>query len=70
MAELLTDEQVNLLERIKEERDMGEEADLTDWEIEFIDDNLDRFDNFGEKTIFSERQWEIINKIADKLGIS
>jgi len=64
----LTDKQVSLLERIKEERDMGEEADLTDWEIEFIDDNLDRFEDFGDRTRISERQWEIIDKIATKLG--
>jgi hypothetical protein len=70
MGTILTEAECTLLDLIAEERNMGEEADLTDWEIEFIDDNLDRYDDYGERTKFTERQWEIIHKIAGKLNVA
>jgi len=41
--------------------------DLTDWEKSFIENRLEAFRRFGRKTFFSPRQWEIIDKISEKI---
>jgi len=41
---------------------------LTDWEASFIDDVGDRLLDYGNKTRISERMWEIIDRIGEKLG--
>lgn len=70
MGMTLTDTECTFLERLKDERAMGSGDDeLTDWEQEFIDDQIERYDTYGERTRLSSRQWEIIHKIAEKMGV-
>ena len=41
---------------------------VTKWEGEFVTDMHKRWERFGEKTFASEKQADIINKIAAKLA--
>jgi len=62
----LTDEEV---ERIREIVKESEHTNvLTDWEAAFIDDVGDRLLDYGNKTRISDRMWEIIGRIEEKLG--
>ncbi len=42
------------------------EGRLTDWERRFIDDLSRRRARLGDRLSLSERQWEILESIADK----
>lgn len=52
-----------ILNGVKEKPDAG----LTAWEENFIADIADRFETYGERTRISDRQWEFINKIGEKV---
>lgn len=43
---------------------------LSSWEQGFIKDVAARFKKYGNDTHMSPRQWEFIDKAADKLGVS
>jgi hypothetical protein len=64
--DVLTDDE---LERIREIVSEAEHSNvLTDWEAAFIDDVGDRLLDYGNKTRISDKMWEIINRIGEKLG--
>jgi ligand-binding SRPBCC domain-containing protein len=67
--ELLDDEQCQLLDRLSEQVAMGIIDGLTSWEQDFLEDNMDRYDTYGDRTRLSDSQWEHLHRIAEKLGV-
>lgn len=41
----------------------------TPWEQKFMDDQCERYEEYGENTRFSEKQWEIVRRIGHKYGV-
>lgn len=41
---------------------------LNDWEEGFIKDQLTRYKEYGAETRFSEKQWDIVDRIIGKLN--
>lgn len=41
--------------------------EMTGWERAFAENLLKRFRRYGVKTLVSERQWEIIGRISEKV---
>ena len=41
--------------------------DLTEWEQRFMEDLLERFRRWGQRTMISPKQWEIITRISEKI---
>ena len=39
---------------------------LTEWETEFIDKTQDRYDEYGDRIQMSDKQMEILRRIAEK----
>ena len=62
----LTDKECAWMERIEKEVDKVWD-DLTPWEQKFIESLLERFKHFGDKTMISPKQWEIITRISEKI---
>lgn len=50
-------------------REFGEDADLTDWERGFMDDQIRRFEEYGSRTRFSDKQMDIIERVYGKLPL-
>jgi len=44
----------------------AQDADLTDWEAAFIDDLIERRERLGDAIRISERQEEVLERIAAK----
>lgn len=44
-------------------------SEITDWERNFMDDQLKRYEQYGSRTRFSEKQMDIINRVYGKLPI-
>ena len=42
-------------------------AKFTDWELNFVDEQADRVDEFADKTYFSIKQVEIVDRIYRKI---
>lgn len=40
---------------------------LTEWEVGFVNDMTDQLEKYGKKMIVSERQWDVLERIADKV---
>jgi hypothetical protein len=40
-------------------------AMLTEWEVNFIKDQLERYEKYGEETRFSVKQWAVIEKVEE-----
>ena len=47
----------------------GDDADLTDWERNFMADQVKRYEQYEARTQFSDKQLEIINRVYSKLPI-
>lgn len=43
--------------------------ELTDWERSFMNDQIERYEKYGARTRFSEKQMDIINRVYAKLPI-
>lgn len=44
-------------------------ADLNDWERGFMSDQQARYDKYAGDMFMSPKQWNIVHKIASKLGV-
>ena len=44
-------------------------AQFNDWERGFLQDQQERYDEYGTDIWMSEKQWGVIDKIADILGV-
>lgn len=49
---------------------LAESDELTTWEQEFVQSNMDRVEKYGAGTRFSDKQQEIIEEMADKHDIT
>lgn len=49
--------------------EFGDQADLTSWEHGFIQDQIKRFEEYGTRTRFSQKQMDVIDRIYGKLPI-
>lgn len=47
----------------------GDDADLTDWERGFMDDQVKRYEQYRSRTRFSDKQMEVLNRVYGKLPI-
>lgn len=43
--------------------------DVTDWERRFMDDQVKRYEQYGSRTRFSEKQMDVITRVYGKLPI-
>jgi len=62
----LTDEEYDRMKRLEAAADKFW-TELTPWEQEFLENRLEAFRRFGRRTWFSPRQWEIVDKISEKI---
>lgn len=63
---MLDQKECDWMKRIEKEVDKVWD-DLTLWEQKFIEDTLERFKRYGDKTMISLKQWEIITRISEKI---
>ncbi len=50
--------------------EFGDDCDeITDWERSFMDDQVKRYEQYGDRTRFSDKQMEIIRRVYGKLPI-
>ena len=40
---------------------------LSDWERNFLDDQIKRYDQYGPKVTLSPKQWAVLDKMYDKI---
>ncbi len=40
--------------------------DLSEWERNFLDDQLKRYDQYGSKITLSPKQWAVLDKMYEK----
>lgn len=57
------------LNAYKEYKDDPLAADLSDWERGFMDDQLARYEQYGERTRFSDKQMDAIDRVYGKLPV-
>jgi hypothetical protein len=69
VMEELSSDQVDLLDRIRDEWEAGGGLNLSDWQNGFIEDILDRYDTYHERTFLSENQWGKIHQIAEEMEV-
>ena len=63
----LTENEDQYLQRVLELYDEDRNK-VTQWERNFMDDQVKRYEEGGEGISMSPKQWMIIQRIADKLG--
>ncbi len=49
--------------------EFGDDADLTSWERNFMEDQVKRYEQYGDRTRFSDKQWEVMDRVWGKLPI-
>lgn len=42
---------------------------ISEWERKFIDDQQSRYEKYAADTKMSPKQWAVLDKIANKLGV-
>lgn len=56
--------------KLKAYEEYGDDcSDITDWERGFMDDQVKRWEQYGSRTRFSDKQLDIINRVYGKLPI-
>lgn len=65
---MLNENEIHYL-KLLEEQEARFPVKLNGWEQGFINDILERFNDYGEMTILSENQWRIISRIGENLGL-
>jgi hypothetical protein len=60
--------ETDLLDLLRDEIDERGE-DLTDWEHDFVEDLLERYEKYAEMIMLSPKQWGVINRILEKMGV-
>jgi hypothetical protein len=61
-------EQLERVQEIPEAAERAEEAGhLTSFEAEFVENVGEQVDKYGRSTFVSEKQWNVINRLAEKL---
>ena len=62
----MTEKEFKQMQKIEAEVDKSWD-DLSSWEQTFIEDILSRFEMYGQKTLISKKQWDIIERISEKI---
>lgn len=62
----MTQEEYEWMNRLQAATDLHWN-ELTDWEKNFMEDILERFRRWGMKTKITQKQWEIITRISEKI---
>lgn len=44
--------------------------DISDWERSFLQDQAERVEKYGASTRFSDKQWKILDRVAEKISIA
>lgn len=44
-------------------------TDVSDWERQFMDDQINRYEQYGSRTRFSDKQMDVISRVYGKLPI-
>ena len=66
----MTEEELDNVElKLKAFTEFGDDADLTDWERGFMADQCARFEQYGERVRFSDKQMAIIDRVYGKLPL-
>lgn len=47
--------------------EQGEDADVTKWERDFVADQEQRLEEWGDRMLISDKQWGILDRIYDKV---
>jgi hypothetical protein len=64
------EENDDVLVKLNAYTEFGDDCDeLTDWERGFMDDQIKRYEEYKERTRFSDKQMNIINRVYEKLPI-
>lgn len=50
-------------------KEFGHDSDLTQWERDFMDSQVERFEQYGSRTRVSDKQWDVLDRIYGKLPI-
>lgn len=65
---VITEDERETLEFIRESLQIeSKRRILTEWELNFIRDQLERFDQYGLDTRYSPKQWAIVTRIEESL---
>ena len=62
----MTQKEFNWLKRLENEIDKHWD-ELTTWEKRFMEDLLERFNVYGERTLISKKQWEVITRVSERI---
>lgn len=63
------EEQDDIETKLNAYTEFGDDANLTDWERGFMDDQIKRYEQYGARTRFSDKQMDVINRVYGKLPI-
>lgn len=63
---MLDDKQYKWIERLKASVDKHWD-ELTAVEQKFMEDLIERFDRYGDRTKISPKQWDVITRISEKI---
>lgn len=64
---MLTEEQYERVEKIVAKAISHEPTVLSEWELDFINSTADRMEKYEERTNFSDKQMQVLDKIEKKL---
>lgn len=66
----MNEEQLDDIElKLKAFVELGDAANLTDWERSFMDDQVARFEQWGPRVRFSDKQMAVIDRIYGGLPL-
>jgi len=64
------EENDDILVKLNAYQEFGDDCDdITDWERNFMDDQLKRYEQYKERTRFSDKQLDIIDRVYGKLPV-
>jgi hypothetical protein len=55
-----------VFKEVKNLLELSDTKDLTDWESKFVNDQKERLEKYGEKILMSDKQLNVLRKIANK----
>lgn len=64
------EENDDLVVKLNAYTEFGDDCDeLTDWERSFMADQITRFELYGARTRFSQKQMDVIDRVYSKLPV-
>lgn len=63
----VTSEELKRIKEVLDDLDGYGDLRLNDWERDFMDNLRERFDEYGDRLVMSNRQWTAFDKIEGKL---